>query len=43
MEVTLPQKVNSTECIRCGKCMSACPEGAISFRFGRVEIKEEYR
>ena len=24
---------NSTECIRCGECMGACPTDAISYKF----------
>ena len=25
---------NSTECIRCGKCITACPTDALSFHYG---------
>lgn len=30
MDIRTFQTPNSTECIRCGKCMQACPHGAIS-------------
>ena len=43
MEISLPANLNSAECVRCGKCATTCPEGAISFRFGLAQIKEEFR
>jgi Fe-S-cluster-containing hydrogenase component 2 len=30
MNVAITENINSTECIRCGKCMTVCPAGAIS-------------
>ena len=31
---------NHTECIRCGMCVSACPTGAVSFRYGFGDGKQ---
>lgn len=33
MNVAVTKNCNSRECIRCGKCKSVCPAGAISFGF----------
>ena len=34
MDVDVTKTPNHTECIRCGMCVSACPTGAVGFRFG---------
>lgn len=34
MDVDVTKTPNSTECIRCGKCISACPTEAVSFQYG---------
>lgn len=34
MQVAILKNINSTECIRCGKCAHACSVGAIQTRFG---------
>ncbi|MBQ1644073.1 MAG: 4Fe-4S binding protein [Treponema sp.] len=31
MQVRLPEKISSAECIRCGKCVDACGAKALSF------------
>lgn len=33
MQVTVTKNCNSRECIRCGKCKSVCPSGAITLGF----------
>ena len=42
MNVEITKNINSTECIRCGKCMDVCPSGAIAPRKMRKknEIEE---
>ena len=34
MDVDVIKTPNSTECIRCGKCITACPTDALSFHYG---------
>lgn len=34
MDVDITKSPNDTECIRCGKCIRACPTEAIRFRYG---------
>ena len=34
MDVDVTRTPNHAECIRCGKCVGACPVDAISFRYG---------
>ena len=46
MDVDVTKTPNHTECIRCGMCVSACPTGAVCFRYGfgdgkqNIKIKE---
>ena len=39
MQVKPQMDPNSAECIRCGKCVAACPAGALKFDFGAGEKK----
>ena len=34
MDVDVVRAPNHAECIRCGKCIGACPVDAISYRYG---------
>ena len=34
MDVDVTRTPDHAECIRCGKCVGACPVDAISFRYG---------
>ena len=43
MQVEVLRNPNSPECIRCGRCIHSCPEGAISFQFGKAFIKESFQ
>ena len=40
MDVDVTKTPNHTECIRCGMCVSACPTGAVSFRYGFGDGKQ---
>lgn len=40
MNIKVYDKPNSAECIRCGKCISTCPKGAIHGSFG-LELKKK--
>ena len=46
MNVDIRKSINSAECIRCGKCISACPSEALSYLYklgytGNRENKEK--
>lgn len=47
MQVDVLKNMNSTECIRCGKCKSECPSGAIDWHIGMVKksdgVVRDYR
>ena len=34
MDVDITQNANHAECIRCGRCIKACPAEAICYRYG---------
>lgn len=38
MQVDPVRCANSAECIRCGECVSGCPEGAIHYSFGKWRV-----
>ena len=40
MDVDVTKTPNHTECIRCGMCVNACPTGAVSFRYGFGDGKQ---
>ena len=40
MDVDVTKTPNHTECIRCGKCIRACPVEAVSFCYGFGKGKE---
>jgi ferredoxin len=40
MQVDVLKNINSSECIRCGKCAQACPTGAIDLKFGKITLKK---
>lgn len=41
MDVDILKSPNHAECIRCGKCISACPTDALHFRYGFGEKKQQ--